>query len=146
MPMRPFDTRPPVKREPAVDKVQPVIDKKALARLEAELGAGGVVEIVMAFLQQSPERIRDMRDAAERSDLDDLFGLSHGFKPVCGMLGLNRLCQQIEALASDSHRGRAVDAVARVAAIASEYDRLTGLLYAYCEQKSQKKGPPSPSL
>ncbi len=144
--MKPLDAGPPVRREPAVGSVRPVIDKKALSRLETELGAGEVVEIVTVFLQQGPERMREMREAAGRSDLEGLFGLSHGFKPICGMLGLDRLCRQIEALASDSHQGRTADATERVAAIASEYDQLVDLLHAYCEQKSREKGrsvPPS---
>ncbi len=123
----------------APDKAQLIIDRNALIKLEMEVGAEGATEIVMAFLHQGPERIKNMCEAAERYDLDNLFGLSHGFKPICGMLGLSRLCKQIETLANDSRYGQKMDAIARVAAIESEYNQSAGLLCSIYEQKSQKK-------
>jgi signal transduction histidine kinase/DNA-binding response OmpR family regulator len=73
----------------------------SLTMLETEFGAQATLEMVVLFLQDTPERIAELRQAWARGDFVYLVRLSHMMTGSCGIFGLLAMrseCARLEAL------------------------------------------------
>ena len=105
---------------------QGVLD--GLRELAGEDDPGLVAELIGLFLQDAPERIKDIERALSTGDLELLERAAHTLKSSCanvGALGLSDLCRRIEETA----RRRSTDGVASLfAASTALYGRVEAAL------------------
>jgi len=94
-----------------------------------------VVEIIDLFLETTPQRLEQMREARLKGDTKDLFSLAHSLKGAAvqlGAWGMAELCQKIQTLGRAGSMAETGDALYRLEAefqgaarlLAAEKDRL----------------------
>jgi len=115
----------------------PMLNEATLDELEAMIG-NGVVQIIAAFLDNTPRLIAQLKNAAEVPDLTMLRELAHSLKSSSANLGadaLSEAAKRIELGARDKTLERPAAAVAVVVA---EYERVRPALLARMPANAQR--------
>jgi CheY-like chemotaxis protein/HPt (histidine-containing phosphotransfer) domain-containing protein len=116
----------PARREEA-----PVIDRKALAMIAALQPQGSddiLKKVITLYLDSSLNLMKCIREAAQGNDADALYRAAHTLKSSSAYLGaltFSGMCKELEMIG----RSKALEgAVARLAALAHEYERVRDAL------------------
>ncbi|MFI5306919.1 MAG: ATP-binding protein [Polyangiales bacterium] len=82
------------------DSEEPHVDPLVIAELrELDDGSSGLVqELLGNFLQKTPGRLRELRDAAEQRDAERVRSAAHGLRGSAGSVGAKRLSALATAL------------------------------------------------
>ena len=105
----------------------PAIDLGMLRQMRAAQGPDEsdiVAEVVALFLQDAPERLATLRDAAARGDLAAASRVAHTLKGSAGHLGARALTTLCERFERKVRAGAPFDVPFTVGAIAEELDRV----------------------
>jgi len=90
-----------------------------LRLLELQGRSAVVVEIIELFLETTPQRLEQMREARLKGDTKELFALAHSLKGAAvqlGAWGMAELCQQIQTLGRAGSMADTGDALYRLEA------------------------------
>ena len=109
---------------------EPALDPGTFRELERlqQSSPGIVVELIDLWMEDAPERVAEMKTAADGGAVDDLVRLAHGLSSSSAHLGARHLasfCQRIETLAKS---GDPSGALALVAETLDEYARVKSSL------------------
>jgi two-component system, sensor histidine kinase and response regulator len=124
---------PPAAAQAAPAPKDQVLDPQALQalrQLQREAGSDVLSRMIGLFLANTPELIRQMRQAIESRDGANLKMAAHTMKSSSGFLGARRLetlCRELEALGKS---GDVDHAPQRLAEVEDEYARVTVALEA----------------
>ena len=77
------------------------IDQAIYAELQDTTGPEFAAELVTTFLNEAPQIIADLRDAAKQSDDDRLRRAAHSIKSNANVFGANTLAQIARAIELD---------------------------------------------
>jgi len=104
-------------------------------RVLEQQGRGAlVVEIIDLFLETTPQRLEQMREARLKGDMKQLFSVAHGLKGSAvqlGAWGMAELCHRIQTLGRAGSMAETGDALYRLEA---EYQGAARLLAAEKEK------------
>jgi PAS domain S-box-containing protein len=107
------------------------VDPDALSAFARELGdgaAGVVAEIVETYLQDTPELIRQMREAVRTGDAGVLDRAAHTLKSSSATVGAMTLSSRCRAIEEQARSGRVSDMGDAVRAVEGEFERVRGEL------------------
>jgi two-component system phosphorelay protein LuxU len=77
---------------------EPLLETKVLDRLEGDVGARVVTEIIELFLGHGPEKLEAARDGRRSGDLKAIADALHSIKSSAAMFGASRLRDLTERL------------------------------------------------
>jgi HPt (histidine-containing phosphotransfer) domain-containing protein len=103
------------------------IDPAALGAFASELGgtaAEVVAEIVETYLQDTPELIRQMRDAVRAGDASALDRAAHTLKSSSATVGAVPLAARCRAIEEQARGGRVSDMGEAVLGVEAEFERV----------------------
>jgi signal transduction histidine kinase/CheY-like chemotaxis protein/HPt (histidine-containing phosphotransfer) domain-containing protein len=110
------------------------VDRRVLEQLREDLGGNPPLrDIIVSFLETTPEALVTLRDAAARADVDAIRRTAHMLKGTSAMLGARPLAEQCAELEHLSRSGHVADAVSRVTAIEASYRKVEAALSAEVE-------------
>ena len=121
--------------EPSRLAALPLLDEAAIAALrDPELGGDPefLVEVVEAFLGDSPPRLQTLRASLEGGDAEAIGRAAHSLKGSCASLGaaqMAALCARLEAM------GRGLAPNADAAEVFAELERQYGLVRLALERE-----------
>src|SRR5215831_9923089 len=102
-----------------------VIDHGVLDQLREDLGGNARLhEVIVTFLEKTPEALASLHDAATRGDADAMRRGVHMIKGTSAILGARPLAEQCAALEHLSRSGLVEDAVNHVAIIEASYRKV----------------------
>lgn len=102
------------------------LDRSTIAEIRALSGAGGdlLAEIIQVFLEELPDRLRQLRSAVAANDLGEAREAAHALKSASGelgALGLARRCGEVERRGA---AGRPGDLPEALGALEAEAERV----------------------
>ncbi len=107
---------------PATDG-EPAVDAEVLAELGEVLG-DGLDEVVETYLEDAPEQVASLLQAARQDDAEAMARVSHALKSSSGNLGAMRLCGLCAELERRCREGSLADPRADAGRICEEFDRV----------------------
>lgn len=99
------------------------LDEHIIETLREMLGDGLAV-VVREFTKVTPQRLEDLRVAADRHDAEAISNLSHTLRGSSANLGLAEFSERCRVLETQARAGNVTDAAEYVAEIIREYDRI----------------------
>jgi signal transduction histidine kinase/CheY-like chemotaxis protein/HPt (histidine-containing phosphotransfer) domain-containing protein len=110
------------------------VERRVLDQLREDLGGNAPLrDIIVSFLEATPEALVTLRDAAARADVDAIRRTAHTLKGTSAMLGARPLAEQCAELEHLGRSGHVADAVSRVTAIEASYRKVEAALSAEVE-------------
>ena len=123
-----------VKCPPVGGATTAAIDRPVLDQLREDLGGNAPLnDVIVTFLEKTPEALDALRDATVRADADALRRAAHMIKGSSAMLGARRLAEQCAELEQLGRSGHVPDAASRIAAIEASYRTVAAALRAGVE-------------
>jgi len=111
---------------PAKSSKTTLLDRAVLEQDLAALGVEPVKDLVTIFLESGNQTLKQLVDAAERGDLDQVFVHSHSLKGAATSVGLVALSDHLHKLETAAKRGQSAECSELVA-------RLEPLYQSSCE-------------
>ena len=115
----PGDSAEPVNGADSGSTADAWLDPATASRLREEHSAATLRTLAGLFAQEAPARLADLSDAARRGDAEPLWQAAHRLKSSCrivGAIGMERLCEQLEANGRAGRIGLCAPLVARLEA------------------------------
>ncbi|TKR31145.1 response regulator [Luteimonas gilva] len=119
----------------------PMLNEETLDELEAMIG-NGVVQIIAAFLDNTPRLIAQLKTAAEAQDLPLLRELAHSLKSSSANLGADALSEAAKRIELGAREKTLDRPAAAVAVVVAEYERVRPALLARMPANAQRAYPP----
>lgn len=117
-----FAHEPLAEPELAEDTSQEPLDRVVISNLrelQQECQEDILSELIDMFLQESPQRIAELQQAIDKSDMKTLKQLSHKFKGTCGVLGargMMNICAEMDQKARNNILDGQTELLAKLAA------------------------------
>ncbi|HJR72438.1 MAG TPA: ATP-binding protein [Luteimonas sp.] len=129
----------PAPAAPAAPPVpeMPMLNEETLDELEAMIG-NGVVQIIAAFLDNTPRLIAQLKTAAEAQDLPMLRELAHSLKSSSANLGADALSEAAKRIELGAREKTLDRPAAAVAVVVAEYERVRPALLARMPANAQR--------
>ncbi len=129
----------PAPAAPATPPVpeMPMLNEATLDELEAMIG-NGVVQIIAAFLDNTPRLIAQLKSAAEAQDLSMLRELAHSLKSSSANLGADALSEAAKRIELGAREKTLDRPAAAVAVVVAEYERVRPALLARMPANAQR--------
>ena len=105
-----------------------LIDKEAWERMKSMTGPVFLVELIDAFLKDSPELIQQMRSGLAAGDLETLRRAAHSLKSNSASFGADRLAGVARDLEMMAKSGSLGDVDSKLSEVEIEYAQLLPLL------------------
>jgi len=118
--------------EPSVENENELMDQKALLLLEEETSRELLTEIIGIFIKETNERMKALREAAERRETPAIIAEAHAIKSSASTFGANRLRElsgRVEVLALQNKQAEAIAAVDAVEDVTHRTLKLYGREY-----------------
>ncbi len=115
----------------------PMLNEETLDELEAMIG-NGVVQIIAAFLDNTPRLIAQLKTAAEAQDLALLRELAHSLKSSSANLGADALSEAAKRIELGAREKTLERPAAAVAVVVAEYERVRPALLARMPANAQR--------
>src|SRR6266508_4075529 len=110
-----------------------VLDRKVLARLQADLGGGDpaiVVELIDMFLADMPQMLTEIRTAIAEGTVEQVQRAAHTLKSTSATLGAQLLAARCGMLEMLAREGRLDEAIDQLRHIEASYERTEHTLQA----------------
>ncbi|GAB4538128.1 MAG: hypothetical protein Kow0063_25640 [Anaerolineae bacterium] len=113
----------------------PVLDVNVLEQFQARLGEDGadiVAELIVAFLEDTPKLLKELRAYLAQGNTDGFRRSAHTLKgnsATFGASGLSLLCQELEAM---GRAGTLQGAAAKMAQVEAEFGRVKTAMVEFC--------------
>jgi signal transduction histidine kinase/DNA-binding response OmpR family regulator len=105
------------------------IDLRVLDQLREDLGGDAPLrDVIVTYLETTPQSLEALRDAAVRADADAIRRTAHKVKGTSAMLGARPLADHCAELEHLGRSGNVTDATSRVAAIEASYRKVEAAL------------------
>ena len=131
------DPRPPAAVATPPLPETPMLNEETLDELEAMIGSG-VVQIIAAFLDNTPRLIAQLKNAAEVPDLAMLRELAHSLKSSSANLGADALSEAAKRIELGAREKTLERPAASVAVVVAEYERVRPALLARMPANAQR--------
>lgn len=104
------------------------IDQDVIKELQEATGTEFVAELVTTFLEEAPQMIADLKEAAGQEDEDRIRRAAHSIKSNANVFGASALAQVARDIELDGLEAGMAEDNADLAALEAEYTRASAAL------------------